>query len=211
MGEEKVEFNIVKSLKYPSNDDSVCRIDTIDALVDDHLKDIVIDESLERALAQLDDDSHLEEVLATDINLKEPNVELKPLPPSLRYEFLGPDETYPVIVSSALNQEQTKKLLTKLKLHRKAIGYTIHDLTGINPSVCMHRINMEDDHKPTLDAQRRLNPTLKEVVWKEIHKLLDAGIIYPISDSKWVSPVHVVPKKGGTTVVKDADGNPIST
>jgi Reverse transcriptase (RNA-dependent DNA polymerase) len=69
---------------------------------------------------------------------------------------------------------------------------------------------MEDDHKPMAEAQRRLNPNLKEVVWKEIHKLLDAGIIYPISDSKWVSPVHVVPKKGGTTVVKSADGELLS-
>jgi hypothetical protein len=70
---------------------------------------------------------------------------------------------------------------------------------------------MEDDHKPMAKAQRRLNPNLKEVVWKEIHKLLDAGIIYPISDSKWVSPVHVVPKKGGTTVMKSADGELLST
>jgi Reverse transcriptase (RNA-dependent DNA polymerase) len=75
----------------------------------------------------------------------------------------------------------------------------------------MHRILMEDDHKPIVKAQMRLNPNLKEVVWKEIHKLLDAGIIYPISDNKWVSPVHVVPKKGGTTVVKSEDGELIST
>jgi hypothetical protein len=70
---------------------------------------------------------------------------------------------------------------------------------------------MEDDHKPTAEAQRRLNPNLKEVVWKEIHKLLDAGIIYPVSDSKWVSPVHVVPKKGGTTVMKSENGALILT
>jgi Reverse transcriptase (RNA-dependent DNA polymerase) len=70
---------------------------------------------------------------------------------------------------------------------------------------------MEDDHKPIAEAQRRLNLNLKEVVRKEIHKLLDVGIIYPISDSKWVSPVHVVPKKGGTTVMKCEDGALIST
>jgi hypothetical protein len=70
---------------------------------------------------------------------------------------------------------------------------------------------MEDDHKPTVEAQMRLNPNLKEVVWNEIHKLLDARIIYPISDIKWVSPVHVVPKKGGTTVMKSEDGALIST
>jgi hypothetical protein len=61
------------------------------------------------------------------------------------------------------------------------------------------------------ETQIRLNPNLKEVVWKEIHKLLDIGIIYPISDSKWVSPVHVVPKKRGTTIVKSEDGELLST
>jgi hypothetical protein len=70
---------------------------------------------------------------------------------------------------------------------------------------------MEDDHKPTVEAQRRLNPNLQEVVWKKIHKLLDVGIIYPISDSKWVSPVHIVPNKGGTIVMKSEDCALIST
>jgi Reverse transcriptase (RNA-dependent DNA polymerase) len=140
-----------------------------------------------------------------------PKVELKPLPVTLRYEYLGSNETYQVIVNATLNDEQTQKLLRELRKHRKAIGYTIEDLKGINPSIYMHRILMEDDHKPTIEAQRRLNPSLSEVVRKEIHKLLDAGIIYPISDSKWVSPIHVVPKKGGTTVVKGENGNLIAT
>src|SRR4051812_31355877 len=70
--------------------------------------------------------------------------------------------------------------------------------------MCMHRILMEDDVKPHRDAQRRLNPAMKEVVRNEILKLLDVGVIFPISDSKWVSPIHVVPKKSGITVVKNA-------
>ena len=67
----------------------------------------------------------------------------------------------------------------------------------------MHRIHLEDDSKSLVEHQRRLNPNLKEVVKKKIIKLLDAGIIYPISDSNRVSPVHIVPKKGGITVVKN--------
>jgi len=63
--------------------------------------------------------------------------------------------------------------------------------------VCMHRILMEDDHRPTIEYQRRLNPNMQEEVKKEILKLLKNRIIYPISDSKWVSPIHIVPKKGG--------------
>jgi hypothetical protein len=123
-----------------------------------------------------------------------PKVELKPLPTNLRYEYLGANNSYPVIVNSKLDGEQTEKLLKVLREHRKALGYTIDDLKGISPSICMHRIHMEDDHKPTIEAQRRLNPNLSEVVRKEIQKLLDAGTIYPISDSKWMSPIDVVPK-----------------
>ncbi|GKB93413.1 reverse transcriptase domain-containing protein [Tanacetum coccineum] len=61
---------------------------------------------------------------------------------------------------------------------------------------------MDDEFKPSVQPQRRVNPNIKEVVKKEVIKLLDAGLIYPISDSPWVSPVQVVPKKGGMTVVK---------
>ena len=60
---------------------------------------------------------------------------------------------------------------------------------------------MEKDAKPVRDPQRWLNPKMKEVVRKEILKLLEAGIIYPVADSDWVSLVHCVPKKGGITVV----------
>jgi hypothetical protein len=75
----------------------------------------------------------------------------------------------------------------------------------------MHQIHLEDEAKPTRDAQRRLNPHMKEVVKKEVLKLLDVGIIYPISDSQWVSPVQVVPKKSGITVVKNEDEELIPT
>src|SRR4030067_2158510 len=104
-----------------------------------------------------------------------------------------------------------KKLLDVLKKYPKAIGYTIEDIKGINPSLCMHRILLEDDYKPSIEHQRRLNPNMKEVVKKEVLKLLDAGVIYPISDSKWVSPVQVVPKKGGLTVIKNEKNESIAT
>ena len=90
------------------------------------------------------------------------------------------------------------KVLSK---HRAAIGYTLDDLKGISPTLCQHNINMEPDAKPVVDHQRRLNPKMKEVVRMEILKLLEAGMIYPIADSRWVSLVHCVPKKGGITVV----------
>ena len=67
--------------------------------------------------------------------------------------------------------------------------------------MCMHRILLEEDNKQTVDARRRLNPSMKEVVRTEVLKWLDARVIYPISDSSWVSLVQVVHKKGGTTMV----------
>ena len=62
---------------------------------------------------------------------------------------------------------------------------------------------MEENAKTSIENQRRLNPVLKEVVRKEVMKWLNAGFIYAISDSPWVSPVHVVPKKGGFTVIRN--------
>ena len=88
-----------------------------------------------------------------------------------------------------------------LKKHDAAIGYTLDDLKGISPTLCQHKINMEPDAKLVVDHQRWLNPKMKEVVRNEILNLLEAGIIYPIADSRWVSTVHCVPKKGGTTIV----------
>ncbi|KAI3682101.1 hypothetical protein L2E82_50133 [Cichorium intybus] len=101
--------------------------------------------------------------------------------------------------------------LKVLSKHKEAIGWTIADLKGISPTTCMHRIIIEEGAKPARDTQRRLNPNLKEVVKKEVLKWLDAGIIYPISDSEWVSPTQTVPKKSGITVVDTKDGDKIST
>jgi len=132
-----------------------------------------------------------------------PKLELKPLPDSLKYVFLGPKETLPVIISSLLSCDQEEELIRVLSDHKGAIGWSVADLKGISPTICMHRIHLEDDVKPVRQMQRRLNPHMKEVVQKEVVKLLDAGIIYPISDSQWVSPVQVVPKKSGITVVEE--------
>ncbi|XP_070004486.1 uncharacterized protein [Nicotiana sylvestris] len=85
------------------------------------------------------------------------------------------------------------------------------DIKGISPPYCMHKILLEEGHKPSREHQRRLNPNMKEVVKKEVIKWLDARIIFPISDSSWVSPVQCVPKKGGMTVVKNDNNELIST
>ena len=70
-------------------------------------------------------------------------------------------------------------------------------MKGIDPQLCTHHIYIENDAIPVRQPQRRLNPHLKDVVKAELQKLLDVNFIYPISDSKWVSPLVVVPKKNG--------------
>ncbi|KAL4273962.1 hypothetical protein GQ457_13G014940 [Hibiscus cannabinus] len=98
---------------------------------------------------------------------------------------------------------QEERLIATLRQHKEALGWTIADIKGISPAICMHKILLEDDHKPTVDAQRHLNQAMKDVVRKKILKWLDACIIYPISDSEWVSPIQCVPKKGGITVISN--------
>ncbi|RDX65451.1 hypothetical protein CR513_55887, partial [Mucuna pruriens] len=111
-----------------------------------------------------------------------------------------------IIIASNLHWEQEHKLLSVLIQHKKAIGWKLSNLPGINPSICMHRILMEEEAKPIRQQQRKMNPTILDVVKKEVRKLLAVGIIYPISDSQWVSPVQVVLKKFGMIVTKNQHG-----
>ncbi|KAB2606299.1 S ribonuclease [Pyrus ussuriensis x Pyrus communis] len=140
-----------------------------------------------------------------------PTLELKPLPSHLKYVFLGQDQTLPVIISNLITAQEEDKLIRVLKEHKSAIGWTLADIKGISPTTCMHRILLEEEAKPSREAQRRLNPPMMEVVKKEVIKLLDCGVIYPISDSRWVSPVQVVPKKSGVTVVKNEEQELVPT
>jgi len=107
--------------------------------------------------------------------------------------------------------EEETKLIEVLKAHQAALGWTINDIKGISLAICMHKILLEEESKLVVQPQRRLNPAMKEVVQKEVIKLWNAGIIFPISDSSWVSPVQVVPKKGGMTVITNENNELIPT
>lgn len=134
---------------------------------------------------------------------KPPELELKQLPSHLKYTFLGENSTLHVLISADLSSIEEEKLFCVLRTHQNAIGWSLADIKGISHSVCMHMILLKENSKLVVDAQRRLNSKMKEVVRKEILKWLDAGVICPISDSQRVSPVQVVPKKGGITVVQN--------
>nr|GFA38395.1 reverse transcriptase domain-containing protein, chloroplastic [Tanacetum cinerariifolium] len=138
-------------------------------------------------------------------------VELKVLPPYLEYALLEGDDKLLVIITKDLSVEEKTALITVLKSHKRAIAWKLYDIKGINPEFCTHKILMEEDFKPAVQHQRRVNPKIHDVIKQEVIKLLDTGLIYPISDSTWVSPVHCVPKKGGFTVVENEDNELIPT
>nr|GEV53043.1 reverse transcriptase domain-containing protein [Tanacetum cinerariifolium] len=140
-----------------------------------------------------------------------PVVELKALPPHLEYAFLKGDDKLSVIIAKDLSVEEKTTLLAVLKSHKRAIAWKLSDIKGINPEFYTHKILMEEDFTLAVQHQRRVNPKIHDVIKQEVIKLLDARLIYPISDSPWVSPMYCVPKKGGFTVVENEDNELIPT
>ncbi|XP_042046613.1 uncharacterized protein LOC121792653 [Salvia splendens] len=237
---EQVTINVEKAMKHPSDAKACFRVDVLDKCIFDKMRcsasieGSVYDKgSLERDFgstikvdfdfdesedAQIDQPS-LENECVVDTFVADvqpsievpPKLELKPLPTNLKYAFLGEDESLPVVISAMLNDEEELKLIELLKSHKKALGWSIADIKGISPAICMHKILMEDGAKPVRERQRRLNPLMQEVVEKEVKKLLKYGMIYPISDSEWVSPVQCVPKKGGITVTVNEKNEVLAT
>ena len=116
-----------------------------------------------------------------------------------------------MVISALLSTTQEGSLLQVLKQNKKALGWRISDLKGINPEVCTHHNYIEEEAKSVRQQKRRLNPHMQEVIRAEVLKLLQAGIIYPISDITWVSPTQVVPKRSGVTTVHNEKGKEIPT
>ncbi|KAL5554884.1 hypothetical protein UlMin_037120 [Ulmus minor] len=201
-------------MKFPTEVDSCFQINTLDRLISKSFEEKLPTLPLEACIvksATIDDEDEeirhcaellaaLKDYLASDQAFKEldasettslvvkedpPKLELKPLPSHLRYAYLGDSKSFPVIINNSLNDIEEEKLLRVLRNHKSAIGWTMADIKGISNSLCMHKILMNESYKPTIQPQRRLNPTMQEVVKAEVIKLLDAGIIYPISDSAW--------------------------
>ncbi|GJR37944.1 reverse transcriptase domain-containing protein [Tanacetum coccineum] len=152
------------------------------------------------------------EIIKAKPSIEEPSkLELKDLPSHLEYAYLEENDKLPVIIAKGLKDDEKNALLKVLKSHKRAIAWKIIDIKGIDPRFCTHKILMEDDYKPTVQSQKQVNPKIHEVIKKEVLKLLDARMIYPISDSPWVSPVHYVLKKGGITVVTNEENELILT
>nr|GEW25940.1 DNA-directed DNA polymerase [Tanacetum cinerariifolium] len=189
--------------------------------IEDFLNDESIPTKIENSFYDLEEDIlYLEKLLNDDpsqlppMDLKQadetkakssieehPKLELKELLSHLEYDFLEEIDKLPVIIAKDLKDVEKEALLKVLKSHKQAIAWKISDIKGIDPRFCTHKILMEENYKLAVQSQRRVNPKIHDVIKKEVIKLLDAGMIYPISDSPLVSPIHCVPKKGGMTVV----------
>nr|GEW12643.1 reverse transcriptase domain-containing protein [Tanacetum cinerariifolium] len=145
-------------------------------------------------------------------SIKEPSeLELKELRSLLEYDFLEESDKLPVIIATDLKVVEKKALIKVLKSHKRVIAWKISDIKCIDPRFCTHKILIKEDYKPAVQSQRRVNPKIHDMIKKEVIKLLDAVMIYPISDSPWVSPIHCVPKKGGMTIVANENNELIPT
>nr|GFA37356.1 reverse transcriptase domain-containing protein [Tanacetum cinerariifolium] len=140
-----------------------------------------------------------------------PEVELKDLPPHIEYAILEGDDKLPVIILKDLSMEEKIALITVMKSHKRAIAWKLSNIKGIDPEFYTHKILMEEDFEPAVQHLRRVNLKIHDDIKQEVIKLLDGVLIYPISDSLWVSPVHCVPKKGGFTVVENMENGLILT
>ena len=92
----------------------------------------------------------------------------------MKYVFLEEEKSKPVIIAANLISKKEQKVVETLKKHQEAIAWSVEDLKGINPSICMHKILMEEKAKTLVEYQRRLNLVMKEVVKKEVLKWLNA-------------------------------------
>nr|GEW42401.1 hypothetical protein [Tanacetum cinerariifolium] len=132
-----------------------------------------------------------------------PEVELKELSPHLEYAFLGDNEKWPVIIAKDLNVNEKTALINVLKSRKKAIAWKLTDIKGIDPEFCLHKILLEEDFSPKVQSHRRVNPKIHDVIKKEVEKLLDAGLIYPISDNPWEFDFKVIDTKGAENYAAD--------
>nr|GEW66029.1 reverse transcriptase domain-containing protein [Tanacetum cinerariifolium] len=228
VGKEAVTFNLDQTLRYSSNYDamSVNRIELIDVACEEYSQEVLGFSMSSNptpsmklivfisfpTLTPFGDKFKVVKPNNEKYSIDEPPVvELKDLPPHLEYAFLEGDDKLPVIIAKDLQDEEKTALIKVLKSHKQALAWQLSDIKGINPEFCTYKILMKDNFKPAVQYQRRVNPKIHEVVKKEVLKLLDAGLNYPISDSPWVSPVHCFPKKCGFTVIKNEENKLIPT
>nr|GEW83388.1 reverse transcriptase domain-containing protein [Tanacetum cinerariifolium] len=142
-----------------------------------------------------------------DILILEALLNSDPLPPLANQKDYFPEIHKDLKVSEPKENKSSNDEPPEVELKE----LTPHLEYGIDLEFYSYKILLEEDYEPKVQSQRRVNPKIHDVNKKEVEKLLDAGLIYPISDSPWVSPVHCVPKKGGMTVVTNDENELVPT
>ncbi|GKA75582.1 reverse transcriptase domain-containing protein [Tanacetum coccineum] len=151
------------------------------------------------------DDLKQVDVTMTKPSIEEPpELELKDLPSHLEYAFLEGTDKLPIIISKELKEEEKAALLKVLKSHKRAITWKIFDTKGIDPSFCTYKILMEDDFKPAVQHQRRVNPKIHEVIKKPTRghhganytakKVSDSGSFWPTIYQGKISQKDEIPQ-----------------
>nr|GEZ56168.1 reverse transcriptase domain-containing protein [Tanacetum cinerariifolium] len=176
--------------------------------IEDFLNDDSIPTRIENSVYDLEGDILFLEKLLNEDPFQLPPMDLKVAEESKEKSFV---EEPPELELKELPSHIEEALINVLKSQIRAIAWKISDIKGIDPRFCTHNILMEDDYKLAAQSQRRVNPKIHDVIKKVVIKLLDDGMIYPISDSPWVSPIHCVPKKGGMTIVANENNELILT
>ena len=211
-----VDLIVVKRLNSCYNNKEIKAV-TFEELEDEDLETADIAWLGEKQPVRIDNHFKSIHLSNREVKLYVPSIEsppilkLKLLLSYLKYVYISDNNTFPLIISSSLNADQENDLVDVLGRYKKAIKWTMAYIKGISPSICMHKILLEDCYNNSIEQQRILNPIMKKIVKKKIIKWLDTGIIYPILDSSWVSPVQCVSKKGGATVVANKKSELIST
>nr|GEW87656.1 reverse transcriptase domain-containing protein [Tanacetum cinerariifolium] len=229
VGKEAITFNRDQTLRYSANynDMTANRIDVIYMACEESSQEVLgfsnvivsgnptpyydpIVSTYARTLTPFGDSDFILEEFDTFLALEDdptsPKVELKDLPPHLEYAFLEVSDKFPVIIAKDLSDEEKTAIIKVLKSYKRAIAWKLSDIKGINPEFCTHKILIEEDFTPVVQHQRRVNQKIYDVIKKEVKKLFDARLIYPISDSPWIevdkSKVDVIAKLSHPTTVK---------
>nr|GFB09495.1 hypothetical protein [Tanacetum cinerariifolium] len=175
------------SISY-NNLESLNKVDLIDATYEEYSQDVlgftdVV--SNEDFFPTLHKDLKVVEPKNQSVEDEPPEVKLKELPPHLEYAFLGDNGKWLVIIAKDLSSNEKTALINVLRTQKKAIAWKLTDIKGIDLEFCSHKVILEEDYSPKVQSQRRVNPKIHDVIKKEVEKLLDTGLIYPIFDSPW--------------------------
>ena len=200
VGDEEIQLSLSKLMKKP-------QASLVDVFTCDLEEEIRIEE--EELVEELKKQEKEEVESDNPILLARDTYDLKRLPSSLKYVFLGENNSKPVIISANLKPDQEIGLVEVLRAHKEALAWSFSNIKGIPSNICEHRIFVDENSRPSREPQRRLNPHMLEVLRAEIMKWWNGGVIYSITDSPWISPVHMVPKKSGITVTINEKGEEV--